>query len=1337
MHISSKLGAAKHLFFGLCLAVGICALLTVSVTPARAQAAAGTVTGQIADQQSAVIAGAQIRLVDSSTNTSFSAVTNSVGRYTIVNVSPGVYDLTVSKEGFTSSRVSAQKVEVGQVLTLDLALQIGATATTVEVKASVGAELQTLNATIGSTITNESLNLLPNLGRDASSLSILQVGVTPSGNVGGTATDQNGFSLDGGQNSDDMAGTNTTYTPGNGYSGTGSTGGTPTGVIPTPIESIEEFKVGTSNQAADFNGAAGSQVQMVTKRGTNGFHGALYEYYFGSNVGAANLWKNNHTLLNGQATPLPSTHRNRFGGAFGGPLTPKFWGGKTYFFANYEGMRFPNTVTFERATPTALLRAGVVTLGGVSYNLNPNPVTVGGQTYQPAMCNGALCDPRGLGLNPLVSKLWSQMPLPNDKQYVGGAADGVNAQGFLGSLALPQKADFGVIRIDHDFGDKWKFMSSYRYYSFTQAVNVQTTMTNSGFVSDAARPQKPSYLVAGLTTTITSNLTSDFRFSYLRNFWQWGSAAGVPQFAGLGGALEIGGESTNTGATNVLQPTNVDSQNTRQRFWDGHDFFVNEGFSWLKGNHLIQFGGSYQRNFDYHGRNDNGVGVDTSPTYQIVGGSGLSTSSYPTPTGLPASQLTQYTNYYAEILGIVSTPQVMYSRSGSSLTLNPVGTPGFDQSVIPSYELYATDTWHLRKDLTVTYGLAWGLAMPPYEINGKQVQLVDTTTGKLVDVKSYFAAKQTAALAGQVYNPTLAFENIRNIDKNQKYPYKPFFAGFSPRMSLAWNPRFGNSTLDKVFGEGKTVIRGGYARIYGRLNGVDLVLVPLLGTGLLQAVQCIGASAGGQCLGTSGVTPTTAFRIGADGLNAPLPAVSQTLAQPYVPGLNGNAAAGDGSVLDPNLRPNHSDEFNFTIQRSLSEKLIVEAGYMGRKISNEFQSINIDAVPYMTTLGGQTFASAYSQVYQQITSGSPITTQAFFESALGGPNSAYCAKFSSCTAAVASNEKTNFTTTQVYTLWSDLNKAPGWTLGRTLPSSPALGGNLAAQLASLGFINSLGHGNYNAAFFSLTAKDWHGLTARNNFTFSKALGTGSVVQASSSITVPNPFNTKTFGTYGVQPFDVKFVYSLLMLYQVPYYKSQQGFVGHVLGGWSLAPLFTFRSGLPERINVGNNAQAFGEIYGGSNSGNYEEAAGAAHFTGGSAANYNVTSTGAGSAGNPATGGSGVNIFSNPAAVFAEFRRPVLGLDTGSGGAGVLRGFGFWNLDATISKDFRATEHIGATLIIQFTNVLNHFQPQDPASTSSNNLNLNNPTTFGVVTNQFTTPNGAQSRAVEFGLRLRF
>ena len=159
--------------------------------------------------------------------------------------------------------------------------------------------------------------------------------------------------------------TNTTYTPGNAYLGTSATGGTPSGVMPTPVESIEEFKVGTSNQTADFNGAAGSQVQMVTKRGTNTYHGALYEFYFANNVGAANLWKNNHTpspIFGTPFTPLPATHRNRFGGALGGPLTPKFWGGKTYFFANFEGMRYPNSISFERAVPTALMKLGVLKL---------------------------------------------------------------------------------------------------------------------------------------------------------------------------------------------------------------------------------------------------------------------------------------------------------------------------------------------------------------------------------------------------------------------------------------------------------------------------------------------------------------------------------------------------------------------------------------------------------------------------------------------------------------------------------------------------------------------------------------------------------------------------------------------------------------------------------------------------------------------------------------------------------------------------------------------------------------------------------------------------------------
>lgn len=1335
-------------------------LISLSLGPALAWAqnvATGVISGQVTDQTGAAIPGANVMLTEISTNSTTNTSTNETGRFTFPNVAPGRYDVTVTKEGFALSKVAAQKVDVGMSLTVNVALELGQTTTLIDVAAVAGAELQVTNATVGSTITGDTLQYLPNLGRDASTLATLQVGVTAFGNAAGANQDQNSFQLDGGNNSSDMDGNQRTYTPSNGYTGTSSTGGAPSGVIPTPVESIEEFKIGTSNQTADFAGAAGSQVQMVTKRGTNIFHGAAYEHYFASNVGGANFWKNNHTPSgNLPYTPLPVTHRNRYGFSGGGPVSPNVWGGKTYIFGNYEGFRFPQTTTFEKAVPSVLLRNGIVQIPNAAgvyqpYNLNSDPVTVNGVTYQPATCsNGAFCDPRGIGFNPIVKQIWNtMMPLPNDPQYiVSGASDGVNQQGYLANISLPQSSDFFVTRLDHDFGNKWKFTSSYRYFRFKQ---LATTQVDIGGVlpgdrfgvpaSSAPRPQKPWFWVAGLTTTISSNLTNDFRASYLRNYWEWSTVGGPPQLPGLGGAVELGGE---TAAVNALIPYNVDAQNTRSRFWDGQDWLLRDDLTWLRGNHLLQFGGTYQRNFDYHQRNDNGVGIDTSPVYQITNGTGVNFTNQ--PANLPASQVTNWNNLYAQVLGIVSQPQVMYTRSGSSLMLNPPLTPGFDQSIIPTYNLYFSDTWHMRPAFTLTYGLSYTLEMPPYEINGKQVGLTDQS-GKPIVLTDFLTQKKNAALAGQVYNPTVGFATVRNMTPSRKYPFDPFYGGWSPRVAAAWNPTFDKGLLGNVFGAGKTVVRGGYSRIYGRLNGVGLVLVPLLGTGLLQPVSCIGASRTGQCLGNGGVDPTTAFRIGVDSMSAPLPAVSQMLPQPYVPGVSGNAAAGDGSQLDPKLKPSHSDEINFTVQRALSSKLVIEAGYIGRRIRDEFQEINIDAVPYMTTLGGQSYANAYASVYSQLSSGiATPTAQPFFETALGGANSAYCAKFASCTAAVATNLKSSITSTQVYNLWNSLSAAPSWTLGRTLLSSPAVGASsVASQLASLEYITSLGWGNYNAAFVSFTAKDWHGITARSNFTWSRSMGTGSLQQSSSSITVVDPWNLHA--AYGPQPFDIRFIYNQLMVYQSPFFKDQRGITGRLLGGWSISPLFTAQSGAPLQVNVGtgsnSDAQAFGEIYGNNNRA-YENAVLIAPYKGGNSLHHNVSgSGGVGVNGSPARGGSGLNIFGDPAATYALFRRPILGLDMTGGGAGVLRGFPSWSLDTTVSKEIRASERFGATLIIQVTNVLNHFQPENPT------LNIDSPQTWGVVTDQSTvgslsgiggTARGVPTinpRQMEFGLRIHF
>jgi hypothetical protein len=1300
--------------------------LSVALTSAWAQSTAtGTVSGQVTDQTGAAISGAAVTLADASTGTSRSTTSNDVGRYIFVNVTPGAYEVRITKAGFAQT-VTKVTVEIGQVTNASAALKVGTATETVEVT-TTGVEMQTMNAAIGTTVHFTAMEVLPNLSRDSSTLMTLQPAVNPTGEVAGAVRDQNTFQLDGGSNSSDMDGTQSTYTLSFAMNPTtsNSTGGLTTGVLPTPVESIEEFKVATSNQTADFNGSSGGQIQMVTKRGTNSWHGALYEYYLGSNF-SANTWDNNSI-----GKPLPSTHQNRFGGAVGGPILPSFWGGKTFFFANYEGRRFPNVSTYERSVPSALFRAGVIQIksGGIvtPYNINPTPVTVNGITYPSAVCGGGACDPRGVGLNPIIKQLWSQFePMPNDPTNTN-FGDTLNTQGFSTTVGLPRNDNFGVSRIDHDFGEKWHFNTTYHYYHVTantvDQVDVGGVMPGDTFglgTSHSVRPSVATLITAGLTTNVTSNLTNDFHYSYTRNFWQWLTAAAPPQLAGLGGALEIGGESR----LGSLIPMNVNTQNARQRFWDGQDNYLRDDVTLIRGNHLFQFGGNYQRNWDYHQRNDNGQGIMNAIVYQINSGGGITMTSAFQPVGLPGSQTSTWNRLYAQALGITSQPQVLFTRSGANLSLDPLGSNMFDKSTIPSYNMYFGDTWHMKSNFTLSFGAGYTIEMPPVEENGKQVELIDSN-GKLVDLVNYLNTKQSMALQGQVFNPILGFETVKNL--GMKYPYNPFYGGISPRAAAAWSPNFDSGILGAIFGRNQTVIRGGYNRIYGRLNGVDLVLVPLLGTGLGQAVSCIGAVnaanavGGNQCLGQNGSTPQTAFRIGVDGMTAPLPSVSPTLPQPYFPGIGGNPTAGDGQALDPNFRPSRSDQFDFTIQRQLSRKVSLEVGYIGRILKNEYQSTNLDGVPYMLTQGGQSFASAYDNLYLALTGGTApaaVPVQPFFETALG-PTSAYCSGFSSCTAAVATREKNNASgvNTNVYSLWSDLaaNKLSGFLFGRAMPSTPTAGFGSPGQVSSVFLNGSWGYGNYNAAFATVRMQQWHDLTLVSNLTWSKTLGTQAVAQSTSSLTPVDAFNLHN--QYGPQPFDIRAIYNTYMVWEPSWYKGQQGIVGHLLGGWKVSPIFTAQSGLPLEVNEGVpgllDCQAFGEANCSSAS-TFENAMLLSPYKGGNS----VHGT-----------GTNLNLFPNGPAEANQFRPPLVGLDNQTGGAGILRGLPTWNLDMSVGKEFRVTERVNTKFIATFTNVLNHNQLNNP---SANNLDISSPATFGAISGQFNTP-----RQMEFGIRIGF
>jgi hypothetical protein len=1340
----------------LSLLVVICLL---GALPVWAQSASsGTVSGTITDPSSAVVGNATVTLTDISTNISRTATTNSAGRYFFADVTPSNYTISVSKAGFSTVKAEHQVVQVGLALTVNLALQVGGANVVVEVSA-VGNELQTMNATVGNTINSVTLDNLPSLGRDVSSFVELQPGVGPDGSVGGAVLDQSYFSLDGGNNSNDMDGSMNVYT--NSYAGDptggvatqnnlGAGSGGPTGVIPTPQDSVEEFKVNTAGQTADFNTSAGAEVKIVTKRGTNAWHGTAYEYYKDNNW-SSNSWQNNFSGI-----ALPSFHYSRYGGAFGGPLIPKeVLGGKTYFFANYEGFNFPQAVTVQRNVPSATLRAGTIIdpVTGTAYNLKT-------------------IDPLGIGLNPIVSQIWTKYEPASNAACIQALCDGTNVQGFSGDVDIPTTSHFLATRIDHDFSAKWHFYGTYHWFKLNAGTTDQVDI--GGFfpgdtlgvpASQSSDPQQAYMFVGAVTTNITPNFTNDFHYSFLRNFWQWIRAGDAPQVAGLGGAVEImSGQSD--GQDNDLGPFNVNTQQTRTRYWDGHDQMLRDDLSLLKGNHLFQFGGTFQHNWNQHQRTDNGGGINYAPVYELgegPSGSGLA-SDLPqcgiinSATGSP--DIPNCPALTAAALGIVSISQIAYTRNGASLTLNPPLTPAEDTLTVPYFNTYFTDTWHMKPTFTLTYGLGWTLEMPPTEVSGKQDVLVDASDEPISE-QSYIAQRKREALLGQAYNPEIGFALVGNVGNGGYRVYDPYYGEFSPRIAVAWSPHFDVDTLSgKIFGHEDTVIRGGYGRVYGRLNGVDQALVPLLGIGPIQPVQCtnnlaVNDTAGNSCFigsavatagaGTAaGVPNTTAFRVGVNGLTAPLQtsanlAPTSTLPQPIYPGVN-SVEGSASEALDPHFRPNVSDSFNLSIQRQLTHRVTLELGYIGRRITHEYQPVNLNAVPYMMTRGGQSFSQAYANVVLEYCGGiaglagggcaknaGAVTVQPFFEAAL--KNSGYCNGFASCTAAVIANEGApaagcgppptgngtpcatgNLTNASVWSLWSDLD--PSLITGPTMM-------NTVGQMSSGVSLNaSIGYGNYNAGYASIKMADWRGFTMQSNFTYSKALGTGADVQATSEYTPDDPFNLGT--TYGYQNFDRKFVYNLFFVYQPPFYKSQSGIIGRVLGGWSFGGVFTAGTGSPiELLTSTGDGQEYGagddvNFFGNENDVQISPIAhGHAYY-------------------NSPSGALPVNMFKAGTSAITDFRNPILGLDFKDGGNGNIFGLPYWNFDLSMRKNIVVAENYSVELQGVFANVFNHNQWLDPIGTSG----LFSASTWGAL------PGSAEEqlggiRQIEIGARVRF
>jgi hypothetical protein len=1354
-------------------------------------ASSGTIVGKVTDSSGALIAGATVTITDPTTKSVRTTVSNKQGQYVVPNIPPGIYDVKTAKSGFQTDEISELTVSVGTQTTADFKLAVGSESTTVEVTAS-NADLQTLTASTGTTVDPALTDALPTISREVASFTAMQPGVSPEGNVAGTTTDQVTFTLDGGNNTFDMDGTANTYTQSFATSTTGgSTGATQQGTMPMPQDSLEEFKVSTTGQTADFNSSSGSVTQAITKRGHDKWTGTAYEYYLDSNIGANN-WQNNFpSEVFTASTPgvgatgttnysaKPSYHYSRFGVAAGGPILPKYFGGKTYLFAMYEGFRYPQAAIYERTVP--------------SYEyLQLNQLTFGSNTYSKTQLTAA--DPRGIGINPtLVNFYNTELPVApagdggsvgfTGTHYAGvfdsscgglspSYCDGKNTIGYKAQILTPESSNFFVTRVDHDFGAKWHVMASYRFYKLNYLTSNQVDI-GGVLGSDkigvptavAPRPQEPWYLVAGVTTNISSSLTNDFHYSFLRNYWNWKDAYAPAQVAGAGGAIEPLGENTTT----VLSPYNVNAQSIRTRTWNGKDNFFSDNLTKLKGNHLIQAGGSFQLNLLFFSRTDNGSSINFTPTYQIGDTGGGGNIGY---TGLTA--VGAGTSAYARLLdtyyGLVTDTQVAntYSNTASGLTLNPSLTPVTGHAKIPDYSAYVTDTWHIRPTLTLNLGLSYTLEMPPTDRDGNESLLTDAA-GNTLSTVDFLNARKTAAIGGQIYNPEIGWAEIHNVLGNRKYPYNPFYGGVSPRLSAVWTPKFKNEGLNKIFGDGATALRVGYSRIYGRVNG-DAQILPLLAApGLIVGTTCKYAQSPitgtGVCTQTN-YTDKTAFRFGKtsdgeDGLSPVLASagVTQTLPQPYHPGYDGPGVSSSSGV-DVSLRPNYVDTFNVSVQRQINSKILLEVGYIGRLIHHEFNQLNPNSVPYQLTLNGQSFASAYLAIETALgctTSASQcakgpaptsIAAQPFFEAALGGPTSSFCAGKASCTAALLSNATalSYLRQQQVFSLWQKLdNNTNGAAASATNPqfyfarslmgtaTSNTTFGSAGQVVSGMNQDVTNGYSNYNGGYVSFKTSGFHGLTLQENLTYSKALGLQPGNQSASGGTDVDNYNNSL--QYGRQGFDRRIVFNTFLVYQTLWYKQQHGIIGRLAGGWTVSPVVTAGTGQPLQCSTNNAGQSFGGNDG-SNLTDTENCVFTSPYNQGSHTHRGVLggtdptypTISVGTSVHPGGTSAAVNMFTNPVAVYDTVRPLILGLYTRSGGAGRISGLPYTNVDFSIKKKIVVYNKYSVELTGVFQNALNHLDFANP----SFSIAAASSSSFGVTKTQGNSP-----RQIQLGVRAYF
>lgn len=1325
--------------------LAVVALLLVACVPAPFACAqtvtSGTVLGTVSDPSGAAVAGAAVVLRNKATNNQATQNTNDAGQYTFVNVVPGEYVITVKKDGFRTTDVAALTVDVAKSYTVDVKLEIGQVTESITVSTEARVELQTTDAQVGDVIGGTTLSRLPTLTRDASELLTLQPGTTPydtpanggfgnnGGTVAGARSDQNSISMDGIDITDNTVGG----------------GATAVNFIPTGVESLEEFRVGVTNANEAFGRSSGGQITLISKAGSNTFHGDGY-WFHQSDGYNANSWDLNHTPDGKGDTFTRKTpfKDNREGVSIGGPVFKD----KTFFFSNYEVRRFPSASQVAHIVPTTSLRNGILEFADSTgtvrqYNLASSTACGADANGNPL---NLPCDPRGIGISPTIQALYNLNPPGNSATVPAstGTVDGNNTTGFVTTVGTPVKTDFITFRLDHNFTQKMHFFGRYLYSRNLQVTPNQIDTLSGKSIATSGNDSRGDGAIGALDYAFTSNTSNVVRYGWIRsrNF-----IPGLSPSASAG-QLALSGSNTPAGfvalapglaATGLIDvPIDVDTQRARTQGNFQRNKQLVDDFTHIKGKHTIVAGGDVRWLPLIAQRNDKVVGslaslvatedADVFGTNQTIPGVNRPPSCSTTVTTfcLMPTDVLRWDRLYAATLGIVDNVNVLAVRNGS-LTAQPFGTPLIANTNQQAYNFYAQDTWRLRPTLTLTYGFGYGWQTPPTEATGQQTFEVNASNNQILTAAGYINAKAQAALNGQVFNPTIGYLPIKQSGRNGIW--NTDYGDIAPRVSIAWSPSYSDGLRGHVFGTSKTVVRAGFGIYYDRINNVQSVEIPQLGVGFAQTLvlptppcSTNGVTAGcNAALGASNIG-ASGFRVGVDG-TLPTP-TTPVVSSPIVPAIGGENLS---FAVDPDFKVGKSYSVDFTVQRELPGNMLMEIGYIGRFARDLPNSVDFDSSPYqfVDKASGQTFSQAFDAVEKELAAGTAITNQPWFENQLPGLGlltaaQGGCTPPTSSTQCVVSQANSAFQSHSVGSVFGVIDGERG-ALG--LPTYNNHQINFALFMRTHNDLS-----NYNAATFTLRKRPSHGLQFDLNYTFSRSLDQVGTVQNNAG-TYATSFNPGF--QYGPSLFDRTHVFNAIFNYDLPAgrghkFSFSNNILDKVIAGWYVSGVFRAASGPPLTVTDGD--------LGGGFFGNGVNAIPLFGTNLGDGVHGNVCATTFGTSGNACNAGTGtgLNLFANPDAVAKSFRAVNISTDGRDGTGNPLRGLGFWNLDSRLGKTISFHERFKIEFSADFFNIFNHVNYFQPG------LNLQNPASFGVISQELIPADRTQgSRWIQLGLRASF